>query len=125
MKRSLAVFIVLVAASALGATTPNLTGQWQIHNSIAGNESDQACTFTQADNKLTGTCKAQDKDVQIIGSVDGNNVTWKYQSEYNGTPLTLTYTAMVNDASKITGSVDVQPFAVTGEFTATPSKPAN
>jgi hypothetical protein len=125
MKNLLVVFIFLATASALGATTPNLTGQWQIHNSIAGNESDQACTFTQADNKLSGSCKAEDKDVQITGSVDGNNVTWKFQSEYNGTPLTLTYTATVNDASKITGSVDVQPFSVTGEFTATPSKPSN
>jgi hypothetical protein len=38
--------------------------------------------------------------------------------------LTLTYTATLDDSGKIAGSVEVQPFGVTGEFTATASKEA-
>ena len=49
-------------------------------------------------------------------------MTWKYESEYNGSPLTLTYTGTLDDSGKIAGSVDVDPFGVTGDFTATPSK---
>ena len=116
--------LILTATSALAAGAPNLTGQWSIHNNIAGNESDQECKFVQTETKLSGTCKGTDKDVQITGSIDGNKVTWKYESEYNGTPLTLTYTATLDDSGKIAGSVDVDPFAVTGDFTATPSKGA-
>jgi hypothetical protein len=121
MKKFLAASALFFAASAFAAAPPNLTGDWTIHNNIAGNESDQPCKFVLADNKLTGTCKSQeDKDVTVTGSLDGNKLTWKYESEYNGTPLTLVYTATLDDSGKIAGSVEVQPFGVTGEFTAAP-----
>ena len=125
MKKLFAAFAVLIATSAFAAGAPNLTGQWNVHNSIAGNESDQACSFVQTENKLTGSCKSEDKEVQITGSLDGNKVTWKYDSEYNGSPLTLTYTATLDDSGKIAGSVEVDPFNVTGDFTATPVKDAS
>jgi hypothetical protein len=122
MKKLLASSALLFAASAFAAGAPSLTGEWSIHNSIAGNESDQACKFVQTENKITGTCKSQDKDVDITGSLDGNKITWKYDMDYNGSTLTLVYTATLDDSGKITGSVEVEPFSVTGDFTATPSK---
>lgn len=122
MKKLLTTSTLLFAASAFAAGAPNLNGQWNVHNSIAGNESDQACKFVLTDNKLTGTCKGNDKDVQITGSVDGKTLTWKYDSEYNGSPLTLTYTATMDDSDQISGSVEVDPYGVTGDFTATPTK---
>jgi cytoskeletal protein CcmA (bactofilin family) len=118
----LPTLLLFVATSALAATAPNLTGQWTVHNSIVGNESDMECKFIQNETKLTGTCKGTEKDVQITGSIDGNKVTWKFDSEFNGSPLTLTYTGVIDATGKIAGNVDVEPFAVTGEFTATPSK---
>jgi len=124
MKKILAASALLFASSAFAAGAPNLTGTWSIHNSIAGNESDQQCKFVQTDNKLTGTCKGQEKDVEITGSLEGNKLTWKYESDYNGTPLTLIYTATLDDSGKISGSVEVQPFAVTGDFTASPAQDA-
>ena len=93
MKKLVILSPLLLACSAFAAGTPSLTGQWSIHNSIAGNESDQECKFVQSeDNKLAGSCKSGDKEVQITGSVDGQKVTWKYKSDYNGTPLTCTAT---------------------------------
>ncbi len=124
MKTLLASSAILFASSAFAAGAPGLTGQWSVHNSIAGNESDQECKFIQADDKLTGSCKSGDKEVQITGGLDGKKVTWKYESEYNGNPLTLVYTATLDDSGKISGSVEVQPFGVTGDFTATPAKDA-
>lgn len=124
MKKLFAASAVLIATSASAAGAPNLTGQWNVHNSIAGNESDQTCSFVQTENQLTGSCKSEDKEVQITGGLDGNKVTWKYDSEYNGSPLTLTYTATLDDSGKIAGSVEVDPFNVTGDFTATPVKDA-
>lgn len=123
MKRFLAASTLLFATLAFAA--PSITGQWSIHNNIAGNESDQDCKFVQTDDKLTGSCKTEEKEVQITGSLDGNKVTWKYDSEYNGSPLTLTYTATLDDSGKIAGKVDVDPFGVTGDFTATPSQAAS
>lgn len=115
----------MFAASAFAAGTPNLTGEWTIHNNIAGNESDQPCKFTLAENKLTGTCKSQeDKDLPVTGTLDGNKLSFKYESDYNGTPLTMIYTATLDDSGKVAGNVEVQPFGVTGDFTATPKEAA-
>ena len=123
MKTLLTAFLLILAAtSALAAGAPNLTGQWTIHNSIAGNESDQECKFVQTEKKLTGTCKGNDKDLPITGSIDGNKLTWTFDSEYNGSPITLTYTATLDDSGKIAGNVNVDPFGVSGDFTAAPSK---
>lgn len=124
MKKLFASTALLFASSSFAAGAPGLTGLWTVHNSIAGNESDQECTFVQAEDKLTGSCKTTDKEVQVTGSLDGKKVTWKYESEYNGSPLTLIYTATLDDSEKIAGSVEVQPFGVTGDFTATPLKEA-
>src|ERR1035441_3733432 len=122
MKKLLASSVLLFASFVFAAGVPNLTGQWTVHNSIAGNESDQECKFVQTENKLTGTCSGAEKEVQVTGSIDGKKVTFKYESEYNGSPLTVTYTATLDDSGKIAGTVDVDPFGVTGDFTATPSK---
>ena len=122
MKELLILILASLAPLAFGATTPNLAGQWKVHNSIAGNESDQDCTFAQTENKLSGSCKSEDREVQVTGSVEGKNVTWKYDTEYNGTAITLTYTASIEDAGKIAGSVEVEPYGVSGDFTATAAK---
>jgi hypothetical protein len=124
MKKLLASTALMFAASAFAAGAPSLTGEWSVHNAIAGTESDQQCKFVQTESKITGSCKSQDKDVEITGSVEGNKVTWKYDTDYNGSTLTLVYTATLDDSGKITGSVEVQPFSVTGDFTATPAKGA-
>lgn len=123
MKKLFAAATVLFASSALAARTPSLSGPWTIHNSIAGNDSNQECTFVQTENKLTGTCKTDDKDVQISGSVVGYKVSWKYDSEYNGAPITLTYSGAFDESGKLSGTVEVDPFSVSGDFTAAPSKP--
>src|SRR6266436_3874302 len=119
MKRLLAISAFLFASSAFAA--PNLTGKWTIHNSIAGNENDQECKLVVTDNKITGSCKSQDKDLPVTGTVDGNKVSWQYQSEYNNSPITLIYTATLDDSNKIVGTVEVQPYGVTGDFTAATS----
>ena len=112
--------LLLFVTSAFGAGTPKVAGQWKVHNSIAGNESDQDCTFALADNKITGNCTAEDRNMPVAGSIDGSKITWKLETEYDGNPLTLTYTATLDQSDKIAGAVDVQPYGVTGDFTATP-----
>src|SRR5882724_12005162 len=118
MKTLTASSILLLASSAFAADAPTLTGRWSVHTSVSGNEIDQECKFVQEDSKLTGSWKSTDKEVQITGGLDGKKVTWKYDSQYNGTALTATYTATIDDPKKISGTVDVQPYGVTGEFSA-------
>ena len=47
MKKLLLFSALLFASTAFAAGGANLTGQWTVHNSIAGNESEQECNFVQ------------------------------------------------------------------------------
>lgn len=116
--------ILLVSAAALATAADNisLNGKWQVHSNIAGNENDQACTFTQKDSDLTGSCTSEKGAVTITGKVDGKKVTWAYKSDYQGTPLTVNYDGTLNSDNKINGSVNVPEFSADDDFTATPSK---
>jgi hypothetical protein len=113
-----------VASAQAQAPAPSLTGKWKIHIAIGGNEQDQKCSFTQTDKTLAGTCDSDHGEVKVAGSVDGNKATWKFDSEYNGTPITLVYTGAFDDKGKLAGSVEVQPFNVTGDFAVSPADSA-
>jgi hypothetical protein len=123
--KKLALPLLLITAAALAqapASDAGLSGKWKLHQSIAGNDSDSECTFTQKDADLTGSCGAGDQGtVKLTGKVDGKKVSWSYKSEYNGSPLTMNYSGTL-DSAKITGEVEVDPFSVTGDFTATQAK---
>jgi hypothetical protein len=122
MKRLILISLLTFAAAlVLAADNAPLSGKWQVHNSIAGSESDQSCSFTQKDDDLTGTCTSDKGTVNITGKVNGKKVSWSYKSEYNGDPLTVKYEGVV-DSAKITGSMSVPEFSVEGDFTAIQSK---
>jgi hypothetical protein len=116
--------LLLVSASvaAFAADADSLTGKWQIHTSAAGNESNYPCTFTQKNNDLTGSCSPERGAVQISGKVEGKKATWTYKSDYNGSPLTVTFKGTFDSTGKIAGSVVAEEFGVEGEFTATQPK---
>jgi hypothetical protein len=122
MKHIFISAVLLFAATPLLVAEAGVSGNWKVHNSISGSESDQDCTLSQNGKELTGTCKGENGEVKLTGSVDGNKINWKYDSEYNGTPLTLTYAGTLDDSGAIKGDVNVDPFGVSGEFTATPVK---
>ena len=122
--------ISLITAFALGSSTlalaaPSMTGKWSVHRSVSGNEGDSTCSFEQKDKALTGNCKSSDKEISVTGTVDRSQVTWKYDVDYSGTSVTLIYTGTLDDSGKITGTIDVQPYGVSGDFTATPLKDDN
>jgi invasion protein IalB len=131
---SLAALLLLAIAEAIPAQAqssapspaapPSLTGKWKVHIIVAGNEQDQQCSFTQSDKAIAGTCNSDQGQVKVTGSVDGSKATWKFDSEYQGTPITLTYTGAFDDKGKLSGSVDVAPFNVSGDFDVSPADAA-
>jgi len=112
------------AVASFAADGPSIVGKWKIHSNIAGNESDSECTLTQTGNDIGGTCKGAEAPVaKVTGKVDGAKVTWQFDSDYNGTPLTIKYTATLDaNSGKIAGAVNVDPFGVEGDFTAIAEK---
>jgi hypothetical protein len=121
-ERLLLASVFVFAISTPAADAPTIAGEWNIHQSIAGNENDENCTFSVAEGKIAGTCKVNEQTPKVTGTVDGKKLTWNFNVEYQGSTLTLTYTASLDDADKFTGSVDVQPYGVSGDFTAQRAK---
>jgi hypothetical protein len=114
----LATSPVIVSASE----TPSLSGTWQIHNNIAGNESERPCTLVQNGNDLTGTCPSEQGEAKLTGKVEDKKVTWSYKSQYEGSPITVKYEGKLESATKIVGTVNVAEYGADGDFTATRSK---
>jgi len=125
--RSLILLALLASAAvtSMAADNASLTGKWKIHQSVMGNESDSDCTFTQKDNDLTGSCTADQGSGKVTGKIDGAKVSWSYDTEYNGSPLTVKFTGTLDSTGKIAGAVSVEQFGVDGDFTATPVKDQN
>jgi len=118
----LALTILMASAFAFAQAQDNsVTGKWKVHSSIAGNDSDVNCSFTQSGGDLSGSCQGPQGDVKVTGKVDGKKVSWWYQMDYNGSPLTMTNMGIL-DAGKITGTVTVDPFGVSGDMSATPAE---
>ncbi|MFN8095346.1 MAG: hypothetical protein U0599_24555 [Vicinamibacteria bacterium] len=119
---SLALAVLSAASLALAADPAPVTGDWNVHASVVGNESDSKCTFTQKGADLTGTCtNLEGQKLDITGKVEGTKVTWSFKTEYNGTPLTVNHEGTL-EGGKISGTINVPEFSVSGEFTATPAK---
>jgi len=122
MKTTLpAVLTILIAAMTLSAAD-TVSGAWQIHQNIVGNESDLACTFTQTGDDLAGACDGPNGNMKLTGKVSEKKVTWTIQFDYNGTPLTMKYSGVLASATEMTGSVSVDPYQVEGEFTGVSAK---
>jgi hypothetical protein len=119
----LSILLASESAFALAADNVSLSGKWTVHSNIAGNENDVECTFTQKDNDLSGSCASDQGDKSLTGKVDGRKIAWSYKSEYNGTPLTVKYSGIIDPATnKLSGTVTVDEFGVDGDFTGAPSK---
>lgn len=116
------ILLLFAAVLAAGADTPSIAGRWQVHSSIAGNDNDQDCNFTQKDNEISGACSSDKGSVNIAGKIDGKKVTWSYKSDYNGTALTVNFEGTLSADNKIAGTVTVPEFSVDGDFTAAQSK---
>ncbi len=119
---TLALAVLSAGSLALAADTVTVTGSWQVHASVVGNESDSKCTFEQKGAELTGTCtNAEGNKLDVTGKVLGTKVSWSFKTEYNGTPLTVQHEGTL-EAGKITGTITVPEFSVSGDFTATAAK---
>lgn len=120
----LTLLLAALAAPALPAADTQLAGKWTIHYFIGGQEGDFACTFTQKEKDITGSCAGTQGQAtfEITGKLDGAALTLQHKVEYNGDQLTLTYTGKAESPEKIAGTVNVAPMGVDGDFSLAPTK---
>jgi type 1 fimbria pilin len=117
---ALLVALLSAAAFAQDGGAP-VSGNWKVTGDVVGNAVELTCAFTQDGKKLTGSCRrpGSDKADEIAGEVDDKKVTWKFDTSYNGQSITLTFSGALDAPSKLKGGIDVQPYGVSGEFSAT------
>ena len=111
-----------IAVPAAQTPPPSVAGPWIVRADVSGNQSESNCAFTQKDADLSGSCKTDRGTVMITGKVEGKTVSWQFDTQYEGQTLTVYYSGTSESADKITGTINVQPMNVSGEFTATKTK---
>ena len=111
--------ICLLLFASLPVFAEDVSGNWKVDGSIAGNSVTPTCTLKQTEKQISGTCAIDsDRVVKTQGSVDGKQVTWKYDQEYEGTVYTLTYAGTLDSNASMKGTVTADPTDTTGDFTA-------
>ena len=116
------IFVLATAAAAAQAPPAAVAGSWTVRADVSGNQSESNCTFTQKEAELSGSCISDRGTVMITGKVEGKTVSWQFDTQYEGQTLTVYYSGTSQSADKITGTINVQPMNVSGEFTATKAK---
>lgn len=111
-----------LAAAVQVAPADTIPGSWRFTGDISGFALDQVCTFAQAGPALSGQCASGGGPaIDLLGEVkEDGTFTFEHPGEYEGEPLTVAYTGKVESAQEMRGTILVQPFNVTGYFTATP-----
>ena len=97
----------------------SIAGSWRITGSVEGNPVDEVCTIKQTGTALTGSCKAEGGTAfEITGEVKDGAFTFRHGGQYEGQPLTVSFSAPIPTAAAFGGTIFVQPFDVGGQFTA-------
>ena len=113
---------VALAAALHASAADSVPGTWKITGDVMGNPLDQLCTLKQADTTVTGSCTGnQGEALPVTGAFKDGKLTFKYPSDYQGTALTIVFSATFAAPQQLKGSVEVQPMGVTGTFTAAPA----
>ena len=116
--------VTLLVALHASPAADSLTGPWRITGDIAGNPISTVCTFTQDGAKLGGSCvraQAPDQKLPLTGELKDGKVRFEYGVDFQGQTLTIVYTGSFASPRELKGTVEAQPAAVTGSFTAAPA----
>jgi hypothetical protein len=119
---SLLVLVMSLSGSANAAAPATFTGTWKIAGNVQGIPVLVTCAMVQTpDLKVTGACvDDQSKSHPMSGIVKDQQLSWNYASEYEGTPIVITWTGTMDaTGAAMKGSIAVDPFGVDGDFTAT------
>ncbi len=116
MKRILP--LLLFSATALLAQ-PTVPGSWTIAGDVQGVPVNETCTFTQAKDKIAGSCTGSDgKAYDTAVTLTNQKVVFVHGGEYQGQALSITFTGAFNDKGDLSGDIYVDPMAADGTFTA-------
>jgi hypothetical protein len=113
--------LALLAALHSSPAADSLAGTWKLSGDVMGNPVNTTCTITQTGATLGGSCTSDaGEKLALTGEIKDGKFTFKYDSDYQGTALTIVHAGTVASPTQLKGTIDVQPMGVSGTFTATP-----
>jgi hypothetical protein len=99
MNKYAACFLFLLCASLLFSTQTfaqkTVAGEWDAEFSTPGGAQPLKLILKVDGEKITGTAKRSRGDVAIAGTIKGDDITFGYTIDYNGNPVTLTFSGKV------------------------------
>ena len=98
---------VVPAAAIAAAPAADISGTWTTSFDSQVGKQTYTYTFTVAGGTLTGHSKSNLGESDLHGTVDGDNVTFVENLDYQGTPLAITYTGQIVSADEIKFKRDV------------------
>jgi hypothetical protein len=106
IRRAVAL-LVFVSAMAISAYAADISGQWTATFDTQVGQQTYTYTFKVDGEKLTGTAKSANGEVEIQnGVVKGDDVSFVENLDYQGQKLVITYTGKVSgDEIKFTRDV--------------------
>jgi hypothetical protein len=111
---ALSLFLLFTCVVAVGDTSGNVAGTWNITVSGEAGSANQTIVLKQDGNKITGTFKGPRQSGPLEGTVDGNNIKFHVK-----TRVPLDYTGTV-DGDTMKGTMSGR--GKSGDWTATRGK---
>ena len=113
--KSLCVAAVVVLLALPVAAQTNVTGKWVLDVQTDAGSGTPTLSLKQDGEKLTGHYTGQLGDVDVTGTIKGNEFTFGFAGDVQGQAIKVTYTGTV-DKDTMKGTLDISGMA-TGTFT--------
>ena len=94
----LAILFALATALFLtvsASAQKSIAGEWDATFNTPGGPQGLKLIFKVDGEKISGTAKRSRGDVPIAGTIKGDDITFAYSIDYNGSPVTITFTGKV------------------------------
>ena len=104
----LMVMMALLPIAVLAADAPNISGTWSASFDTQVGKQEYTYTFVVKGSQLTGRAKSANGNTEITeGKVNGANVSFVENLDYQGMPLRIVYTGTVTSPDSIDFTRDV------------------
>ena len=120
MKRFATIALMLVAAVLIGHAQTgkvDVTGKWVFTVETSAGPGTPTITLKQDGEKLTGHYSGQLGESDLTGSIKGQEFTFTFVTEVQGTQLNCKYSGTVESKDALKGNVSIAPIG-DGTFTA-------
>lgn len=90
-----ALGLMVIGAGSMAAQTAKVAGDWDATMNTPGGPVPVGLVIKVDGEKLTGTAKRSKGDVAIVGTIKGDDISFSYTIDYNGNPVTITFSGKV------------------------------